>query len=371
MVIDIDLLDERLVDALDDDLRVIRRGEAPTPRPVAAAPPRVKESPKPAKAPKPVKTLRPAKPIKPFRAKAPAPVPGPAPTPMTAADAAGGAAQQIVELLRQARLAEADHHIAMHAALALESRDPHRRHDAATWATMRALLDGNEAKARSGVASARSLGTEAHDPDTMDRYWAQRFWIAFEWGDEEEQLELLDHCRERSYRYDDLEWRAPLTLALARLDRTDEARREFDVTYDELRLAIRFDLMSMLAEAAALLGDVERCARVQRHLEGHHAQLVVLGPGWVCNGALARYQAHAAAGIGAWDLADQRFRTAVEVHRDLLAEPLLARTLREWGCSMIGRDNIQARLCLRESDEMARRLRLVGLVSPTQPLPAA
>ncbi|MGH9278065.1 MAG: hypothetical protein ACRD12_08160 [Acidimicrobiales bacterium] len=367
-VIDIDLLDERLVDALDADLRVIRRGDAPAPvaPPAPAAPRRLAPVPpprpavvRPAKAPKAAKGLKAAKAPKPAKAGALA---GPTP---------GAEGRWIADLLRQGRLADADHHIALHAAHALESRDPHRRHDAATWATMRALLDGNEAKARGSLASARTFGTEAGDPDTADRYWAQRFWIALEWGSEAEQSEALDHCRERAYRYDDIEWRGPLTLALARLGRTDEAQREFDLTFEQLRRAARVDLMCTLAEAAGFLGDPQRAAKVQHHLDGSDDTLVVLNDAWVCIGALARYQAHAAAGMGAWARADERFGTAVELHGDLQARPLMARTLREWGCSLIGRDNARARAYIRESHDLASRLGLAGLVTPTRAIPAA
>jgi hypothetical protein len=75
--------------------------------------------------------------------------------------------------------------------------------------------------------------------------------------------------------------------------------------------------------------------------------------------------------MGAWALADERFASAVELHRDLQAQPLLARTLREWGCSLIGRDNARARAYIRKSHELANRLGLAGLVAPTQAIPAA
>lgn len=364
-----DLLDEGLVDALDADLRLIRRGgPPPLPGAVGVARPVPVAAPAGPKGPRPPKAVRVAKPAP--RPKTPRPAPTPArPTGSTPAPAQQGA--WIASLLRDGRLAEADHHIARHAALALESREPHRRQDAATWAAMRALLDGDEAKARASMADAARAGAEARDPETQDRHWLQRFWIAMEWGDEAEQDELLDHCRERAYRYDDLEWRSPLTLALARLGRNGEAERDFDVAFEALRRTGRVELMCLLAESAGILGDPERAGRVQRHLEGSRDTLMVLGQGWVCLGARARYQAQTAAATGAWAQADERFATAVEVHRDIQAQPLLARTLREWGCSLAGRDDARARSYLEESRVLAQRLGLAGMVPPTPAMPAA
>lgn len=363
VAIDMDLLDEGLVDALDADLRLIRRGgpppvAPPVPAPRAPEPPTALRVPKPAQRPKPLRpALPPARPGVPISAPA-------------------QQGDRIASLLRDGRLAEADRQIAAHAALAGESGDPQRRHDAASWAAMRALLAGDQAEARTGLAAARQWGAEAGDPDAPDRHWHLRFWIAMDWGDEADQDELLDHCRERAYRYDDLEWRAPLTLALARLGRNDEARRDFDVTLGALRRTGRIELMCLLAESAWLLGDAERAGRVQRHLEDSRDALVVLGKGWVCLGARARYQAHAAAALGAWARADEHFATAVEVHRDIQAQPLLARTLHEWGCSLVGRDDARARGHLEESRRLGHRLGLAGLglaglVPPRRDLPAA
>jgi hypothetical protein len=89
--------------------------------------------------------------------------------------------------------------------------------------------------------------------------------------------------------------------------------------------------------------------------------VVLLSRSWVCKGAFARYQGLVAAAMRNWPLADQQLRLAVETHRQLGAGPLLARTLQEWGTTLIGRDDTLAHHCLGESATLATRLELVDV----------
>jgi hypothetical protein len=83
----------------------------------------------------------------------------------------------------------------------------------------------------------------------------------------------------------------------------------------------------------------------------------------VCSSDLiARYHALLATTTGQWLESDKAFAAAVEAHRRAGAHPLLARTLREWGRSLSGRDNSRARDCLEESAHLATQLQLVELL---------
>jgi len=149
------------------------------------------------------------------------------------------------------------------AARPVDGRDP------ASQATLRALLDGREADARAGVDQVLALGRQAGDPDAWTRYLSLRFRIVLEWGTEEERDELLDQCRARAYWFDEIPWRAALTLLLARLGKTDEAIREFDITLDRGRAAglpapTWLDIVTDLADAATALGDPRRASVAQR-----------------------------------------------------------------------------------------------------------
>ena len=198
--------------------------------------------------------------------------------------------------------------------------------DALTWSTMRALLRGDRDTAAAGIAKLHQhSGAE-------DRYWVQRFWAAVEWGSQEERSDVLDHCRNRAYRFDDLDWWGNLTLLLAAMGKDDEARRAFDEAHALLAAgraedATSLDVVTNLVEAAALLGDAGRVAAAGRSLRCHEDRLVVVGPGLVCKGSVERYRALVHAATGRSDKAQDCFRRAEALHRAIGTGPLLRRTL--------------------------------------------
>lgn len=203
------------------------------------------------------------------------------------------------------------------------------RRDLVTWTTMRALLDGRRDDVAVGLGDLLGLARATEDPDIWARWWAQRFWAAFEGGDDEERYEVLDHCRSRAYRFDDLEWWGRLTLLLASMGKSDEAVRAFDGGRDLLARAApdgrRLDALTDLVEAAALLGDWSRVALVHRLLP--EGGLVVVGAGVVCKGSVERYRALGYLATGDRTRAARAFDTAAATHQALGAAPLLARTL--------------------------------------------
>ncbi len=252
--------------------------------------------------------------------------PAPVPTPTSAAAPAGAAAKRVhraavamsvPELLELGLVDEAESAIAA-------ATDPR---DALTWTTMRALLHGDQKTAAAGIAK------QAQDPGTLDRYWAQRFWAAFEWGAEEERYEVLDHCRTRAYRFDDVLWWGSLTLLLAAMGKHDEAFRAFDDALPRLAGVAKdgasLDVLTNLIEAAALLGDPSRVAAAGRTLRCPEDRLVVVGPGAVCKGSVERYRALVHVASGQWEKAAECFRNAEAVHRAIGAGPLLRRTLQQ------------------------------------------
>jgi len=275
----------------------------------------------------------------------------------------------VVDLVSQGKLAEADLHIVAHAELAHDSGHDGHRADAAGWAVMRALLVGREDVARAAIEESKALDdasglAQSGHPGGQDRSWAQRFAVASTWGDDHERYDVLNHCRQRAYCDGDIAWHGRLTLLLAILGRTDEARREFDSAIGVVQGASAtdaewLDLATDLAEAAAVLGDADRSDLARRGLvRAGPSPVVVVGRAWVCKGSAARYRALAEATAGAIDEADGTFRSAAEAHRRLGAEVLLARTLGEWGHSLIGHDPQRSANLLRESAELSHRLGL-------------
>ncbi|MDQ6840323.1 MAG: hypothetical protein M3137_18795 [Actinomycetota bacterium] len=262
-------------------------------------------------------------------------------------------ARAVVDLVALGKLAEADLHIVAHAELAHASGRPDHRGDASGWAVMRALLDGRALAARAGI----------DEPAARERTWVQRFALALAWGDEHERYDVLDHCRERAYCQGDIAWQGRLTLLLAVLGRNSEATRELDTTIDAVLRASTcdagwLDLATDLAEAAAILGDPDRCHLAGRGLDRAKTPIAVAGPAWVCKGSVARYQALVTAAAGEAEPSDRYFHSAAEIHRRLGAEVLLARTLGEWGRSLAGRDPSRGARLTRESSELSHQLGL-------------
>ena len=204
------------------------------------------------------------------------------------------------------------------------------RLDALTWATMRSLLLGHREPAAAGIEKLGELARTSEAREPWERYWLQRFWAAFEWGSPDERLAVLDHCRERAYRFDELHWWANLTLLLAATGTYEEAVRAFDETHRCVS-AVRKDVvwldeLTNLIEAAALLGDADRLAACHRALRWADGRVVVVGNGIVCKGSVDRYKALGCAALGKWKQADRYFRSAETLHREIGAGPLLART---------------------------------------------
>ena len=213
------------------------------------------------------------------------------------------------------------------------------RLDALTWANMRSLLLGHRAPAAAGIEKLGELARTSQERDPWERYWIQRFWAAFEWGSHDERLDVLEHCRERAYRFDELHWWANLTLLLAATGTHEEAFSAFDETQRYVSRVpkdlVWLDELTNLIEAAALLGDPDRLGTCHRALRWPDGRVVVVGNGIVCKGSVDRYKALGLAAVGKAKQADRYFRSAEMLHLEIGAGPLLARTRQQAGGSLV------------------------------------
>jgi tetratricopeptide (TPR) repeat protein len=198
---------------------------------------------------------------------------------------------------------------------------------------MRSLLLGQRGPAAAGIEKIGELARTSQERGPWERYWVQRFWAAVEWGSHDERLDVLEHCRERAYRFDELHWWANLTLLLATTGTHEEAVSAFDETRKFLRRVpkdrVWLDELTNLIEAAAVLGDPNRLAACHRALRWPEGRAVVVGNGIVCKGSIDRYAALGYAGLGKWKQADRYFRAAETLHLEIGAGPLLDRTRRQ------------------------------------------
>ena len=271
--------------------------------------------------------------------------------PPAAFDSPRRARSRLVELVEDGELAQADRLMA----------DVPSRRERLSWATMRALLDGSQDTARAENLAMHALAKEDRDREAMDRYWLQRFWLVLAWGTDDERQELAERGRDRAYRADDLEWTAALAVVLAQMGRADEAGEAFEDAFSRLGRAqpsMQLDVATNLVEAAALLSDAYLASRLHYTLAWTAGRLVTVGEGWICKGAIERFRALGEAAVGMFDEADDDFGQAVASHRALGARPLLARTLHQWGTTLVGRDDVRAAECFQEADALARQLEL-------------
>jgi tetratricopeptide (TPR) repeat protein len=209
------------------------------------------------------------------------------------------------------------------------------RLDALTWANMRSLLLGHREPATAGIEKLGQLARTSQARKPWERYWIQRFWAAFEWGTHDERLAVLEHCRERAYRFNELHWWANLTLLLAATGTHEEAFTAFDQTQRFVsrvpRDLVWLDEQTNLIEAAALLGDPGRVAACHRALRWPDGRVVVVGDGIVCKGSVDRYKALGYAALGKRKQAERYLRSAEALHAEIGAGPLLARTRQQAG----------------------------------------
>ncbi len=235
----------------------------------------------------------------------------------------GGRSMSLPALLEQGMIDEVEARIAT-------TTD---RLDALSWATMRALLLGHREPATAGIQKLGELARTSEAREPWERYWIQRFWAAFEWGTEDERLDVLEHCRERAYRFNELHWWANLTLLLAATGKYEEASSAFDQTQRYVggvaKDRVWLDELTNLIEAAVLLGDPDRLAACHRALRWPDGRVVVVGNGIVCKGSVDRYKALGYAVLGKDRVADRYFRSAEQLHQDIGAGSLLARTRRQ------------------------------------------
>ena len=213
------------------------------------------------------------------------------------------------------------------------------RIDALTWATMRSLLLGHRGPAATGIEKLRELARTSQAREPWERCWIQRFWAAFEWGTHDERLDVLEHCRERAYRFDELHWWANLTLMLAATGSHEEAFSAFDETQKFVSRVpkdlVWVDELTNLIEAAALLGDRDRLSACHRALRWPDGRVVVVGNGIVCKGSVDRYKALGYDALDKRKQADRYFRSAETLHLEIGAGPLLARTRQHAGGALL------------------------------------
>src|SRR5262249_20436101 len=126
-------------------------------------------------------------------------------------------------------------------------------------------------------------------------------------------------------------WRAALALLYIELDRTEEARHEFESLAADGFASVPFDgnwlsIICLLTEVCAALGDDQRAATLYTTLLPYAGRCMVVGGAAACGGAVSRYLGRLAATLRDWRVAAQHFEDALSLHERMGARPWIART---------------------------------------------
>jgi DNA-binding SARP family transcriptional activator len=247
---------------------------------------------------------------------------------------------RVVALLQRGQVRAAAADVAAALRLAREVRQPARLWEAHAHESLLALTTGRLDEAEALIPSALALGERAVPDGAIPVHRAQWHTLCDLRGglDELEPAirELIADYPARPL------FRCLLAHVHARLGRVEEANSALDDLADDDFSAVPFDqewlyAVSLLAEAAALVGNLERAAVLYR-LVLPWATLSAADPGEGMRGSMARYLGLLAATLSRPDDAERHFEAAIVANEEMGARPWLALTQRDYARMLRARD---------------------------------
>ena len=172
-------------------------------------------------------------------------------------------------------------------------------------------------------------------------------------------------------------WRPGLAALLAELGMEEEARRELKQLVaeglDPLRRTLWLASLVYLTDAATPLGDDTVAALVYPEFEPFAGSTVMIGHLVTCYGAADRYLGMLAATLDEAELAEEHFRRALELNREMGAATWTAHTAYEYGRFLLGqgpRSREDAAVLLAEAATLSERIGLAALSARVRALGA-
>jgi len=257
--------------------------------------------------------------------------------------------------------------IAQLAAIAKRLSQPFHHHVAEHYSAAIALCDGDLEAAEAAAGRSQEWGRLLTGRDASGTYAIQMFGLRREQGRLAELapvVRLLDTEARASA------WGPGLVALYAELGMEDEARRELRELVDEglgaLRPSLWLASLVYLADACALLGDVEAAAVLYPELAAYRGSNVMIGHLVACYGAMDRYLGMTATVLGDWERAEEHFHAALALNTRLGARTWLAHTVYEYARMLLARnagdDRSHARGQLGLALGLAQTIGLPGLV---------
>ena len=220
------------------------------------------------------------------------------------------------QFLELADMEAVDRELSLYARLADELRMPEH-----SWLTialrgMRTLLDGDIDGAERLAGEARRAGQRAEQPVAEQFYGIQMTQIRSLQG---RAGELLPAVRELAEQFPGIPaWRGGVITLAARSGDVELAHRELERFAGDDFSAIPRDVnwsaaMSLLGEAIALIGDVDRAQRAYDELLPYEGLVIVVARAIGCNGPVDRVLGLLAQTMGRLDDAERHLGNAVEI----------------------------------------------------------
>jgi eukaryotic-like serine/threonine-protein kinase len=231
------------------------------------------------------------------------------------------------QFMELADMTAADRELDAYARLADELRMPEHSWLTIALRAMRTLLDGDIEGAEVLANRARAAGQRAEQPVAEQFYGIQMTQIRSMQG---RAGELLPAVRDLAERFPGIPaWRGGVITLAARSGDHDLARRELERFAGEDFSAIPRDVnwsagMSLLGEAIALIGDVDRAERAYDELLPYEGLVIVVARAVGCNGPVDRVLGLLAQTLGRTDDAERHLANAVEIATKMGDRPGMA-----------------------------------------------
>ena len=247
---------------------------------------------------------------------------------------------RVVALLELGDLPAVDHDMAAYTQRAEELRQPLYMWVLTIWQAMRAELRGDFAEAERLAQQALAIGQRAQDADAMQSFIVQLFVIR---GGRKSMHDMELPTKNFAAQYTSIPgWRSALALLYTSTEREADARREFEYfAANDFAVVPRhvywMITLTNLAQVCVRLQDRPRAARLYQLLLPFAEQCVVIEPGLVCLGSVARFLGQLAMTLSRWDEAEAHFTAAVQRNTLLGARPVLAQTQRHYATMLLAR----------------------------------
>jgi class 3 adenylate cyclase len=208
---------------------------------------------------------------------------------------------------------------------------------------MRALMEGRLEEGERLSEDARAIAQRSQDPLTIQQLDMQITYLRWEQGrfQEAEVLEL--DLAEQTAAF--VGSRALLARLYCETGREAEAQAEFELLavsdFSDLpRDNNWLDVMTVLCEVGAFLGDTPRAATLYKLFLPYAGRNVVQAAWAVCRGSASRYLGLLAATIERWEDAARHFEDALEMNATMGARPWVAWTQHDYADMLLRRDEM-------------------------------